>query len=307
MQNNEEPNKQIRQASIFENAIRERKFAITSEFSPPRGVDIAEIKRKAELLKDNVIGVNISDLQSSRLSLGALATSHLLKNMGLNPIYQITCRDRNRLALQSDILSAYVLGIKDILVLTGDHPVIGDHPQAKPVFDLDSVQLLYTIKKLESGYDLTGKGLNKKPIFFKGAAVNPEADTKAGKELQLIKMIKKIEQGTQFFQTMPVFDTCNFEKFIESIYKMNIDIPVLAGIQLIKSEKMALHMNKFIPGVNVPKYIIKKISKAEDKISMSLEIAADIINKIKDICAGIHIGAQGWEKYIPLLIKKIDK
>jgi len=239
------------------------------------------------------------------MRLGSLTTCHLLKQMGLEPIFQVTCRDRNRLALQSDLISAYVLGIRNVLALTGDYTTIGDHPQAEPVFDLDSVQLLWAIKKLEEGYDLAGKELTRKPSFFKGAVVNPGADTEASYELQIIKMKKKIAQGAQFFQTQAIFDAEVFKKFMERIDEENIKVPVLAGIILLKSERMANYMNKFVPGVFVPEPIVKKMEGTEDKVSMCIEIASELIEAVKPYCAGVHIQALGWEKHIPAAIKSL--
>lgn len=290
----------------FEQSLKMGKFTITSEFLTVRGINIEEVIENAKILKKLTNGVNVGDLQGSQLYLGSLATCHILKDLGLDPIMQITCRDKNRLALQSELLSAYVLGIRNILVLTGDYPTIGDQPQTKPVFDLDSVQLLWVIKKLESGYDIAGNLLKSKPVFFKGAAINPNADTDASFELQLIKMIKKIEQGAQFFQTQPVFNINLFEKFIDRVSKLSIKIPIIAGIMLIKSEKMAAYMNKFIPGIKVPEAIIEKMTKSKDKISTSIEIATDIVEKIKPLCSGIHIGAQGWENHLEKFINNLN-
>lgn len=292
--------------SSLKDALEKGKFVVTCEIGPPKGAEDEEIRSTAGLLKGLVDGVNVTDLQSSVMRLGSLTTCHILKDMGLDPIFQVTCRDRNRLALQSDLLSAYVLGVRNILALTGDYTTIGDHPQAEPVFDLDSVQLLWTIKKLEQGYDLAGKELTKKPAFFKGAVVNPGADTEASFELQLIKMKKKIDQGAQFFQTQAIFDAEVFENFMDRVSKMNIDTPILAGIILLKSEKMANYMNKFVPGIYVPEPIVKKMAETEDKVSMCLEIAAELIEKVKPICAGVHIQALGWERHVPTLLKKLD-
>lgn len=292
--------------SKLEYKLRKGKFIITSEFNPSKGVNIGDMKEKAEILKKWVDVVNVSDFQGSNLSMGNLAAAHLLKDWDIEPILQITCRDRNRLALQSDILSAYTVGIRNILVLTGDYPTIGDHPSSYPVFDLDSVQLLWAIAKLESGIDLAGKRISKCPIFFKGAAIKVESDTEASYELQLIKIKKKVEFGAQFFQTMPIFDEDNFKIFIERVRKLNIDIPIIAGIQLLKSSRMANYINRNLPGINVPQNIIDKMARTKDELSASIDIAASIINKIKPYCEGIHIGAQGWEEYIPTLIKNID-
>ena len=293
------------QPNNFKKKLENGEFVITCELGPPKGVDIDKIRKDSESLKSLVDAVNVSDLQGANMNLGGLSVSHILLDLGLNPIYQITCRDRNRLALQSDLLSAYVLGVRNLLILTGDHTSIGDHPQAKPVFDLDSVQLLWVIKKLEEGFDMCGNLLKGKPTFFKGAAVNPEADTRASFELQIIKLKKKIEMGAQFFQTMPIFDVSKFENFIERLSKMDIKIPIIAGVLLLKSEKMARFMNDFIPGIMIPDSILKKLARSENKVSTSLKIASDIINKIKPLCSGVHIGAQGWEMYIPKFVRSI--
>jgi 5,10-methylenetetrahydrofolate reductase len=303
---NNKNKKTIKVKSNLKDALEKGKFAVTCEIGPPKGAGDEEIRRAAETLKGLVDAVNVTDLQSSVMRLGSLATCHILKEMGIDPIYQITCRDRNRLALQSDLLSAYVLGIRNVLALTGDFTNVGDHPQAKPVFDLDSVQLLWAIKRLEQGYDIAGKKLTVKPSFFKGAVVNPSADTEAAFELQLIKMKKKIDQGAQFFQTQAIFDVDIFARFMERVSKMDVDVPILAGIILLKSEKMANYMNKFVPGVYVPEPIIKKMEKTEDKVSMCLEIAAELINKVKPICSGVHIQALGWERYVPTLLEKLN-
>ncbi|MBM3705396.1 MAG: 5,10-methylenetetrahydrofolate reductase, partial [Actinobacteria bacterium] len=276
-------------------------FALTCEIGPVKGTDTAEIYEIGEMLKGLVNGINVTDLQSSVMRLGSLTTCHLLTDMGHDPVFQMTCRDRNRLALQSDALSAYVLGIRNVLSLTGDHVTVGDHPQAKPVYDLDSVSLLYTLSRLEEGYDLAGNELKGKPAFFKGAVVNPGADSDASLDLQLIKMQKKIDAGAEFFQTQAVFDEEVVEKFMEKIDKLNIKTPVMAGVILLKSEKMANYMNKNVPGILVPKRIIDKMANTTDKVSMCLEILTDLIIKIRPICAGVHIQALGWEKHVPAL------
>lgn len=296
----------INKKPSLKEAILKGDFAVTCEIGPPKGTDTKEIYETAEMLLGLVNGINVTDLQSSVMRLGSLTTCHILRDLGHDPVFQVTCRDRNRLALQSDILSAYVLGIRNILSLTGDHVTVGDHPQAKPVYDLDSVSLLYTISKLEEGYDLAGNELKGKPSFFKGAVVNPGADTEASLNLQLIKMQKKIEAGAEFFQTQAVFDDAVVEKFMEKIDKLNIKVPVMIGVILLKSEKMANYMNKNVPGIFVPKRIIDKMANTNDKVSMCLEILYDLITKIKPICAGVHIQALGWEKHVPTLIKNLN-
>ena len=292
--------------SNLQKSLENGKFAVTCEIGPPKGVDISEIKDTAQILKGLVDAVNVTDLQSSVMRLGSLAASHLLTEMGVEPVFQMTCRDRNRLSLQSELLSSYVLGIRNVLSITGDHTTIGDHPQAKPVYDLDSVSLLWTMKKLESGFDLSGKELKGKPVFFKGAVFNPGADTRPAMELQLLKIKKKIDAGAQFFQTQAIFDNVSFEKFMERVSKLDIKTPILAGIILLKSEKMALYMNKFVPGVNVPQSIIDKMSSTQDKVPAMLEITTELIEKVRPYVQGIHIQALGWEKHVPALLKNLN-
>jgi len=277
------------------------KFVVTTEIGPPKGTDISEIEEVAEILRGRVDAANVTDQQSSVMRLGSLATCHLLKERGLEPILQMTCRDRNRLALQSDLLSAWVLGIENVLAITGDLPALGDHPQAKPVYDLDSVQLLGTIKRLNEGYDMVGNELQGKPDFFPGAVVNPGADTEAAFELQLIKMEKKIATGAKFFQTQAVYDVNSFAKFMKRVEGFNV--PILAGIIPLKSVGMARFLNKNVAGVFVPEELIDKMAEAEDKTRTGIEIAANLLRELKDICHGIHIMAIGWEKKVPAVLE----
>jgi 5,10-methylenetetrahydrofolate reductase len=213
----------------------------------------------------------------------------------------MTCRDRNRLAIQSDLLSASVLGIENVLAITGDLPSLGDHPQAKPVYDLDSVQLLWVINKLNEGYDMVGNELKGKPDFFSGSVVNPGAEDGAEFELQLIKMQKKIEAGSKFFQTQAVYEVSTFAGFMKRTRGFNI--PVLAGIIPLKSAGMARYMNKNVAGVSVPDELIDRMINAKDKTQMGIKIAADLIKELKDICHGVHIMAIGWENKIPAILE----
>ncbi len=276
------------------------KFVVTAEVGPLKGTDTTEIEEVAEILRGRVDATNVTDQQSSVLRLGSLATCHLLKERGLDPVFQVTCRDRNRLALQSDLLSACVLGIENVLAITGDLPSLGDHPQAAPVYDLDSVQLLWVIKKLNEGYDMMGNELKGKTNLFPGAVVNPGADTEAAFELQLIKMEKKIMAGARFFQTQAVYDVDAFTKFMKRVEGFNI--PVLAGVIPLKSVGMARFMNKNVAGVFVPDELIDKMAKAEDKTRTGIQIAGNIIKELKDMCQGVHIMAIGWEKKVPEVI-----
>jgi methylenetetrahydrofolate reductase (NADPH) len=277
------------------------KFVITAEVGPLKGTDTTELMEAVELLKGKVDAANVTDQQSSVMRLGSMAVCHLLKTKGLEPVLQVTCRDRNRLALQSDLLSAAVLGIENVLSITGDLPVLGDHPEAKPVFDLDSVQLLWVMKKLNEGHDMQGNELKGKPNFFPGAVVNPGADTEVARELQLIKMEKKIAAGARFFQTQAVYEPKVFAKFMKRAGKFGV--PILAGIIPLKSAGMAKFMNKNVSGVFVPDELIEKMTTAEDKTRMGIEIAADLIKELKDMCQGVHIMAIGWEKKVPLVLE----
>ncbi|MGM0365250.1 MAG: methylenetetrahydrofolate reductase [Actinomycetota bacterium] len=291
--------------SNLQRKLSEGKFTVTCEIGPPKGADKEEIKEAAEYLKDVADGINVTDLQSSVMRMGSLTTCTLLKEWGYEPVFQMTTRDRNRLMIQSDLLSAYVMGIRNVLAITGDFTNIGDHPQAQPVYDMDSVQLLWTMRTLEEGKDLVGNDLTKKPEFFKGAVVNPGADTEASYELQIIKMKKKIKMGAQFFQTQAIFDAEIFKRFMDRMEKEKIDVPILAGIILLKSKGMANYMNKFVPGVYVPDNVIEKMEKTDDKVATCIEIASELINEVKPYCAGVHIQALGWEKHIKPIIENV--
>lgn len=281
--------------------IEAGKFAITAEVGPLKGTDVSEIEEVAGVLKGRVTAANVTDQQSSVLRLGSLTVCHLLKDHGLEPVFQMTCRDRNRLAIQSDLLSAWVLGIENVLALTGDLPVLGDHPGAKPVYDLDSVQLLGAISRLNEGYDLSGGELKGKPDFFAGAVVNPGADTEAGLEMQIAKMEKKIEAGAKLFQTQAVYDVDSFARFMKRVEPFGV--PVMAGVIPLKSAGMARFMNKNVAGVLVPDALIEKMASAEDKTQTGIDITVDLIKGLKDICQGVHIMAIGWEKKVPQIVE----
>lgn len=275
-------------------------FVITSEIGPPKGTEVQEVLAEAEEIKDRVDAVNVTDLQSSVMRLGSLAVCRLLVEKGIEPVFQVTCRDRNRLALQSDIISAYTLGIRNILVLTGDHQSLGDHPGAKGVFDLDSVQLLSVIQKLEEGVDMAGKKLKGAPKFCKGAVVNPGSDPL---ESQIVKMEKKIEAGAQFFQTQGVFDVESFKNFREKT--KHLKVPVFAGIILLKSARMAQFMNENVAGVHVPDGMIKRMDETQDKGKEAVDIAASLIKELKPMCEGIHLMPLGWTKHVPAILDSV--
>ena len=282
--------------------FKQGKFVLTSEVGPPKGIEVEKTLDEAELLRGKVDAFNVTDLQSSVMRLGALPTCHLLKKRGLEPIFQVTCRDRNRLALQSDILGAAVLGIENLLILTGDHPILGDHPEAKPVFDLDSVQLLSAVKGLMEKRDMEGNELEgRAPEFCMGAVVNPGADPL---EPQIIKMEKKVNEGAQFFQTQAVYEVDKFARFMEKV--KYLETPIMAGIVFLKSARMAQYMNENLAGVYVPEEIINEMAgvEKEKRVEKSIEISARLIKELKSLCQGIHIMSLGWERYIPTVLEK---
>lgn len=279
------------------------KFVITSEIGPPKGTNIEPILEEAEELKGKVDAVNVTDIQSSVMRLGSMAVCKMLKDRDMEPVFQITCRDRNRLALQSDLLSAYTLGIENVLCLTGDHNVLGDHPQSKPVFDLDSVSLLQTARTLMEGKDMVGNDLDGAPDFSLGAVANPGADPL---EPQIIKMEAKAEAGVEFFQTQAVYDVRQFEKFVKATE--HIKVPIMVGIVLLKSAGMARFMNANVSGVFVPDELIKIMSKAskKERPQKSIEIAASLIKEMKEMCQGVHLMPLGWDKYVPDVLEKAE-
>jgi 5,10-methylenetetrahydrofolate reductase len=282
----------------FKDKLQAGKFLLTSEIGPPKGIETKKILEDAELIRGRVDAINVTDLQSSVMRLGSLAVCSLLKQKGFEPIFQLTCRDRNRLALQSDILSAASLSIENLLILTGDHTTLGDHPDAKPVFDLDSVQLLQVVKKLQQGTDMKGNKLEGAlPKFCVGAVVNPGADPL---EPQIIKMEKKIEAGAEFFQTQAIYDIKVFENFLSKI--KHLKTTILGGIVLLKSAGMAKYMNKNVAGVFVPDNLIKEMEETKDKAAKSVEIASRLIKELKPLCQGIHIMPIGWDTKVPLVL-----
>lgn len=278
--------------SRFSEALKSGRFVVTTEISPPKGVNISKNLGESEALRV-VDAINVTDQQASVMRLGPLSLCRILKEKGFEPICQFTCRDRNRIALQSDLLSAYVLGLENILCLTGDPTGTGDHPEAKAVFDLDAVTLLEAVKTLEGGKDLAGHPLDGNPKFFAGAAATPETPL----DVEMPRMEKKVKAGARFFQTQGVYDTERFAQFMESA--RSLGMPVLAGIIVLKSGKMARYMNRNVPGIKVPDHLIEELDGAEDKGKKGIEIAARTIQEVKGVCQGVHIMPIDWEKKVP--------
>jgi methylenetetrahydrofolate reductase (NADPH) len=274
-------------------------FAVSCEFGPVKGTDTHEIHENIEILKSKVDAANVTDQQSSVMRLSGLVTASLCVQGGLEPIFQMTCRDRNRIALQSDLLGAWVMGIKNVLALTGDLPSLGDQPKAKPVFDLDSVTLLQTITQLNSGKDLSDTELKGKPDFFPGAVVKVENNTEASFELQIAKMKKKIAAGAKFFQTQACYDSKSFEKLMRRVDKFGV--PVMVGVIPLKNAGSAKYMNANVAGIHVPDDLIDIMAKAskEDREKVGIEMAANLIKQMKGMCEGVHIMAVAWEKKVP--------
>lgn len=286
--------------SKFKEALKSGQFVVTSEVGPPKGVNINKCLDEAKSIKKRVTAFNVTDLQSAVMRFGSLATCRLLLERGMEPILQMTCRDRNRLALQSDLLSAYGLGIENVLCLTGDHQQLGDHQESKGVFDLDSVQLLEAAKTLEQGKDLAGHELDGSPEFFLGAVATPEFEPL---ELHIVKLQKKVEAGARFFQTQAVYDAEKFKQFAKQIHGLNV--PVMAGIVILKSAGMARYMNENVAGIKVPEQLIEQLKQDKQKAKSGqtgIEIAVRTIKEIKDYCNGIHIMALGWEDKIPAIL-----
>jgi len=288
--------------SDFSDALARGDFVVTSEIGPPKGINIDKCLDEAEHLRGKVVAINVTDIQSAVMRFGGLATCHLLVERDLEPVFQMVCRDRNRLALQSDLLSACKLGVENVLCLTGDHNVLGDHPDSMPVFDLEAVGLLQCVRTLCEGRDMVGNELDGAPSFFPGAVVAPGADPV---EPQIIRMESKIAAGAKFFQTQAVYDVDQFAQFMEQVD--GFGVPVLCGLVLLKSAGMANFMNKNVSGVSVPKRLIDRL-KADKKKTKSgetaVEIAVETIKGVRDLCQGIHIMPLGWDHLVPDIIDR---
>ena len=277
-------------------------FVVTAEVGPPKGIHLGHLVEEAKEYLSGITAVNVTDNQSSVMRTSTLATCAMMKNAGLTPIYQATCRDRNRLALQSDLLGAAALGIENILCLTGDHTKMGDHPGAKPVFDLDSVSLLYAASQLEKGVDLAGNALvGEPPKFAKGAVVSPISDSV---DAQLAKMERKVMAGADYFQTQAVFEPEKFIAFMEKAKQFGK--PVQLGVIIPKNAGMCKFMNRNVAGVHVPQHMIDALAADKERAKAGItgvEIAAQIIRECRPYCQGVHIMALGWEAKVPELLK----
>ncbi len=283
--------------SKLSDGIAAEKFVVTSELNPPKGTDLGSLFERAASLAGVVDAFNITDSHAARMSMAPMAVAHLLLDRGIEPIMQMTSRDKNRIALQGDLLGAAALGITNIVFMGGDPPKVGDHPEAKPVYDVLSVELLQIAHGLRSGTDQSGNALYGKPQLFLGAVVNPGA---SDLDTEIDKMKAKVDAGAQFLQSQAVYEPESFERFMNAAH--DIKVSVLAGVILLKSAKMARYMNESVPGIHVPDPLIAELEDAPDKAEKSIDIAARIIGKIAPMCQGLHIMPLGWEDKIPALL-----
>ena len=283
----------------FRNAVKSGEFLITAEVAPPKGADPTHMIQMAETLKGRVHAVNITDGSRAVLRMSSLAASMILKNVGIEPICQVACRDRNRIALQADLMGASALGLHNILALTGDPVKVGDHEKARSVFDMESIRLLQMIAKLNQGIDWNEKALpDGSTDLFVGAAVDPQSPSWSGLKR---RFELKLLAGSQFFQSQLISDFDKLEKFMNQI-AVDSNKPILAGIFLLKSAKNAAFINKYVPGIDIPEYIINRLANAEKPLQEGIKIAAEQVKISSKICHGVHLMAVKREDLIPQIL-----
>ncbi len=285
--------------SDLKQVLESGKFVLTCELNPPKGTDLVALFEKADRLRNTVDAFNLTDSHAARMAMTPLAVAHLLVDRGLEPILQITTRDRNRIALQGDLLGADALGVHNVVFMGGDPPTTGDHPDAKPVFDVYSSMMLEAATSLQAGSDMAGNPISGRPHFCIGAVVNPGA---SNLDEEIMRMGEKIDAGASFFQTQAVYEPAAFERFANAAAQFSV--PILAGIIPLKSAKQAHYMNAHVPGINVPAAIVREIGDAEDRVAAGLAIAARTIKALDGMCRGLHVMAIGWEAHIPALLKE---
>jgi methylenetetrahydrofolate reductase (NADPH) len=287
----------------FREILNSGEFVVTAEIGPPKGTDIQEMIHHIELLKGKVHAANVTDNQAAVMRICSMAVCKITLDHGLEPILQMTCRDRNRIGLQSDLLGAFTLGIRNVLCMTGDYVSAGDHKDAKPVYDVESVQLLKLVDGLNNGKDMAGNELKGATDFFQGAVVTPEANPL---EPQLMKFEKKVQAGAKFFQTQAIYDIERFKDFMK--FARGFPSKILAGLVVLKSAGMANFMNKNVPGIRVPQELIDELKAAgkEKALDTGLNIAARHIKQLKEenICDGVHIMAIGMEDKVPIIMER---
>jgi len=296
----------MKSGSNLERVLEEGHFAVTAELGPPKGTSAEFVRRKAELLKPCCDAVNVTDNQTAVVRMSSVAACALLKREGLDPVMQMTCRDRNRIAIQSDILGAVALGIRNLLCLSGDHQKLGNHPGSKNVHDLDSIQLIEVVRKMRDMAELmSGDKISGGVPLFIGAAANPYADPF---EFRVLRLAKKVKAGADFIQTQAVFDVKRFAKWMEMVRDRGLDqkVHILAGLIPIKSVGMARYMRDYVSGLMVPDELVDRMEDAKDAKEEGVEITLEIIEGIRDLPGihGIHIMAVAWEEVVPLLAER---
>jgi methylenetetrahydrofolate reductase (NADPH) len=296
----------MRSGSILEQVLDSGGFAVTGELGPPKGADVDVIVEKANILKGHVDAVNITDNQTAISRMASMAAAKIVVDQGLEPIMQMTCRDRNRLAIQADILGAAALGIKNLLCLTGDHQSFGNHPDAMGVFDLDSVTLIRMVQEMRDIPQFQcGEEISKAPELYIGAAANPYADPFP---FRAVRLAKKVDAGVDFCQTQIVFNIDKFEEFMAQCRELGVTerCKILAGVAPLKSAGMAKYMKNRVAGMDVPDEVIERMSAAEDAQDTGIDVCVDVINRVKDVAgvAGVHIMAVEWEEAVPEIVSR---
>lgn len=284
--------------SSFAESLSSGRFLVTAELNPPKGTDLSDMLKKAESLRGWVDAFNLTDSASAIMTMAPLGAAAALKQHGFEPIVQLTGRDRNRIAIQGDLLAGAALGVDAIVCMGGDPPDAGDHPDAKGVFDFDTIALLKAAKSMNNGTDFMGKQLKGTPHYTIGAVANPGAPDL---DKEIARMEQKVEEGAEFFQTQAVYEPEVFARFMERAKAFGK--PVLAGFIVLKSGDMARRLNETLPGVHVPDPLIGEMDGADDRSAKSIEIGGRIISEIKETCQGVHIMAIGWESRIPAILQ----
>ncbi len=303
---------ELKSGSNLERVFASGHFAVTAELGPPKSADLEVIRKKAGYLKGMVDAVNITDNQTAIVRMSSIAAGALVLREGLEPVIQITCRDRNRIAIQSDVLGAYALGLKNILCLTGDHQKFGNHGTCKNVFDLDSIQLIYALKTMrdEKLFICGDEIKNSKnapvvePRIFIGAAANPFGDPF---EFRVIRLAKKVKAGVDFIQTQCVYDMERFEEWMKQVRARGLhkEVKIMAGLTPLKSVGMARYMRDSVAGLSVPDYYIDRLARAENAAAEGIKICVEQIKRLKEMegIAGIHLMAIEWEKRVPEIVE----
>lgn len=282
----------------FSETLNSGKFVVTAELNPPKGTDLSNLVQNARALSVEVDAFNITDSAGANMTMAPIAAADVLLNRGIEPILQVTGRDRNRIAIQGDLLSAATLGVTSVLCMSGDPPGRGDHPDAVGVFDLQAETLLDAVTAMNSGTDMYGNALNGTPELFPGAVVNPGADDP---DTELARMEDKARRGAKFFQTQAVYDPAAFESFMHAA--RGFGVPVIVGMIVLKSARMARFLNNQLPGVNVPDNLIGELENARNVPTTGVEITARLIRETRDMCDGVHIMAIGWESRVRSILR----